>query len=365
MATAMGGTLSLYDSAYAKMPVLDYGLERAYDEIKRVLAIHNKQVAEMRSELCEVTEDSVRHYDGVANVAMVEVDEFGVPARQKVRGGVDIGFPLRRYQIASGWNRDYLNHATMADFAKDMNVVFDAHLRKIKAVIQRCVFNDDNTTETDSFGKTMNVGRPVKAFYNADSGPIAIGPNGESFDGSSHTHFAVGTPITATLLEALISNVAEHNLGLQSGALRVYIHTDEESTIRGFTGFVAAVDLATVVPSISTDRTNFALIYNNRWDRRIGTFKGAEIWVKPWIPSAYLFAFDASADPKPLVWRLPGKYASAELTPVFQSDANFPTTVKVWEHAFGIGVWGRQNGAVHYVNAGPYAEPSFTGDAAS
>jgi hypothetical protein len=106
------------------------------------------------------------------------------------------------------------------------------------------------------------------------------------------------------------------------------------------------------VPNVRTD-------LGNQYNRLLGYFGAAEVWVKPWAIADYMFIWDAAAAGKPLKFRqrtatsLQGLRIAAEL-PLY------PLYAKYFEAEYGIGVWTRTNGvAVHFANA-TYQSPTIS-----
>ena len=356
MALSGGGTLSIFDTSLASRGIVEYGLDNAYEQVKAVLDAHNAQVNGMLGELCEDSPDYLRSYGGDSGIVMQTIEEFGAAEGQKIVERVNIGFPLEHFEVSLQHTREYLQHATLGDLSKDVNGALDADLRNTRYLIQTAVFNDDNATWVDRRDRSLGLSLPLKAWYNADSGPVAVGPNGESFDGATHTHFIANTSVTNANLQALLDKVAEHGT-LGGQGLRLYINIAHEATVRGFADFVAHIGVD-LIKSPMDINTPTALTYTNRYDRSIGQFQGAEVWVKSWMPANYLFAFNVLGMDKPLLRRIP-KIGNGDLRIIGESDM-FPLHAKVWGRDIGISVWNRANGAVWYTASGSYAEPTLS-----
>jgi hypothetical protein len=93
----------------------------------------------------------------------------------------------------------------------------------------------------------------------------------------------------------------------------------------------------------------------NIYNRAIGVFDTAEIWVKPWVPSSYLFAFNP-AQRKPLARRTRDA-ASGNLRIAAELET-YPLHAQFMEREFGLGVQERTNGAWLYTGNATYAAPS-------
>jgi hypothetical protein len=155
---------------------------------------------------------------------------------------------------------------------------------------------------------------------------------------------------------ALINTVLEH---YSAGEVRVYINRAQETAFRALTGFTAYVD-ARLIPATTTVNARVNLDVANTYNRAIGIFGAAEVWVKPWVPSGYLFAFIPGA-PKPLCFR-ERRAGTGDLVLAFE-DEEYPLRARTLEAEYGIGVWQRTNGAALFVDAGAagaYVTPTIT-----
>jgi len=339
------GTYTIADLLAARFTTAkSFGLNTIAEILRADLAAHNTLVTSMLSDLCEVGTDSRRMTGGVNNAYMTEVDEFGRVATQKYVGGQEVGFPLRYFQYAAGWTRKFLENATPADLAIRQIDAEKAHLLEINRQIKKALLNDTNYTFVDFLVDNTSI--YVKRLINADSTVIAPGPNGESFNGASHTHFTGSATLTAAEILTLIGNVIEHGHGSQ---LRLYINAANEAAVRAFSGFTPYLD-----PRISygsaTNVANKRLDISRVDNRPIGIFGAAEVWVKSWMPANYLFCFDAGDSRKPLYFRHRSANAS-NLTLAAEFDT-FPLQAEYFDAEFGIGVWTRTNGALFFYDAG-------------
>jgi hypothetical protein len=332
-----------------------YGMNTIREILDADIAAHNALVTQMLSEICEVTTDRQRIYGSSATGEMIEVDEYGRAPTQRVQPGSSVGFPLRLYQYSIGWTRKFMETASPADLAMRTQAAESAHLRNIQREIKRAVFLSSNYTFNDHL--VDNVDLAVKRFVNADSALIPNGPNGETFDGASHTHFTAESTsaLTAANLTASIQTVIEHGHG---NNVKVAICTTNEAAVRALSGFVAYVDPRVVSASTSTVG-RVALDVSRLDNRAIGVFSGAEVWVKPWVPAGYYFSWDSGSPNKPLAFRqrtatsLQGLRIAAEID-------DYPLLAQYMEAEFGIGVWNRTNGACHYSTSTTYADPTLT-----
>lgn len=357
MASSAYGTLTTLDSLAATNQTIGaLGENAAYEAIAAILAAHNRIWREMVMDLADVTTDRQRIYGGDANMVMDAVDQFGRADAQKQSAGTTVGFPLRLNQIALQWTRKFFENTTGAQLAANVQGVMRASLAALQRDMKRAIFLPTNVTFNDIL--VDNVALAVKRLVNADSAEIPSGPNGESFDAATHTHYLATASFTADDLDDLLEAVVEH---YAAGNARVYFNRASEAAVRDFDGFTPYLDARLVAPS--TDLATRAaldanVVLNNR---AIGIYSAAgvsaEVWVKPWIPANYAFAYVDGA-PKPLALRerRPG---TADLQLV-ADDESYPLRARSWEQEYGLAVWNRTNGAVMRLNNGTYAAPTIT-----
>ncbi len=328
--------------------VAAFGEDRISEILSADLAAHNAITTEMINEMATPSTDRQRVYGTSADGEMVEVDEYGAAPTQKAKTGFTVGFPLRLFQFNLGWTRKWMQNHTPADMAIATQGAERAHQRAIAREIKRAIFGSANFTWTDHL--VDNVSLSVKRLVNADSAGIPSGPNGEAFDGATHTHYDAINGLTAAALLASINDVVEHGFG---GAVRVYINKADETAVRALTGFVAYPDPRIVYRNADTPGQTLDV---SRMDNRaIGIFGAAEVWVKSWALAGYTFAFDAASPQKPLVLRTrtPGGF---NLSIAAEQDA-YPLHAQFLEDEYGFGVWNRTNGAVLYFGGASYVDP--------
>jgi hypothetical protein len=242
--------------------------------------------------------------------------------------------------------------STVAELAAQFTATQTAHIKAIQREIKRAVFTSTNSTFVDRL--VDNVSLAVKAFNNNDSTELPPGPNGQTF-ATSHQHYIarVGS-LAATDISAVITLVIEH---YNTGQPMLFINQAQEAAVRGFTAnFTPYMDERMIVGSGTTyaaGKLNPTSLYN----RAIGIFDGAEVWVKPWIPANYMFAYVDGA-PKPLVLR--ERTAGSHGLQIAAEDEAYPLRAKTLEAEFGVGAWNRTNGAVLYVGGTSYVIPTIT-----
>lgn len=346
------GTLHTLDTlASSQQTVVEYGEDNAFEAIDDALQAHNEIMEEMVSELADVTTDRQRRYGSVDEMEMEETDEYGTPDAQKVSAGATVGFPLRNYSIAVQWTRKYFQNATGEEFAKQFVAATTADIRRRQRELKRAIFTPTNYTFTDKL--VDHVSLAVKALANADGAAIPLGPQGQTFDASTHQHYLATASFVEANLVTLCETVIEH---FNSGEARLCINRAQEATVRGFSKFVPYVD-SRIIPGANTTEARGTLDPINLYDRAIGVFDGtAEVWVKPWVPAGYVFCY-LKGQQKPLVLRV---RRVGEGLVIAADDESHPLRARVLERENGFAVWNRVNGAVLYTGGGAYVAPTIT-----
>jgi hypothetical protein len=349
---ALGTLVTLDTLAASQQTIAEIGEDRAFDAINSALQAHNSIMNELTSGLAEATTDRQRRYGGDDNMTMDEVDEFGRGDAQKISAGVTVGFPLRLFDLSVQWSRKYFQNATGAELAAQFTAAQKAHRKRVIREIKRVIFTPTNTNNwVDRLVDTVQLN--LKALVNADSAAIPAGPNGETFDGATHTHYLGTASLAAADVIALLETVREH---YNSGQQMLYINRAQETAIRGFTAnFTAYLD-ARIIGQTDENQARGTLNPSNLYNRAIGVFDGAEVWVKPWVPANYMFTW-IDGVPKPLVKR--ERRAGSGNLVIAAEDEAYPLRARTLEAEFGFGVWNRTNGAALRTNNATYAAPTI------
>jgi hypothetical protein len=351
------GTLQIFDTIGAKRVAADHQLSE-YDEdtlytiIQSFLDAHNRLMDELLMDICEKTTEKWFTWGNYAQATMMDGDEFSRPDAQKIDlTPVTMGLPLYLKQAAYQVTAKFMQNKTIGDLEKVVLAVRDADIRDVLKSIRRTLFNPtNNLTYTDRFvdGATL----PLRQLINADSAYIPPDMWGNTFDSSTHTHYSGTSSWVVANMTSLGTNVLEH---YSSGQIRQYINPANESTVRGFTGFLPYPD-PRIIQGVNADHaTGRVLDLFSPYNRPIGILGVAEIWTKPWVPSNYVFCFNPDA-PKPLRMRVRNN-ASGSLRIAAEID-RYPLRATFMEREYGIGVVERAKGAVLYTSNSLYAAPS-------
>lgn len=314
-------------------------------------ANHNQLVQDAISDFAAVSADRQRVPGSSLGGDMLEADEYSrIPTQKDVPAGL-VGFPLRKYQYAVGWTKEFEKNATPNDFAIRQAAAQKADLRRLRYQLQKAIFTPTNSTFTDRFKD--NAALAVKALINADSSAIQEGPNGEVFDGATHTHYNGSAALDIAAINALITDVLEHGYG----NIRVFINVANEAAFRVLVGFVAYLDPRLTINANANQPDGSRLDITRLDNRAIGIFGASEVWVKPWVPANYAIAADVTTPAKPFVMRV----AEPDLGLHFEAEIEtFPLRAQYQEHMFGFGAWNRLAMAVLKFDNATYAAPTLT-----
>lgn len=348
------GTLSvLEDLADVNDPVIGNEEEIAR-RFAEALNIHNAAVGDMLGDLAMYTDQAQLPYGGADEAIVQEVDEWATADASKAAALGNLGLPLRNYESTIQWTRLFFEQTTVAQLAAQMDAHALADIKNFRKVLRKVIFVNTNTSGYIDRRQTK-LTYDLKALLNADGQAIPDGPNGATFDGSTHTHYLANTTLTASAVQDLIDTVVEHGI---DGDMQVFISKGDEATVRGFTGFAPYLDARVTVTGAS-QIGNQSLDVNNPDNRAIGVFGGAEVWVKPWVPDNYQVALDVGGAQKPLAVRTrTGSLSGSGAFRLLAEHEHYPLRAQHMGREFGIGVVGRHKAAVMRSNNASYAIPS-------
>lgn len=331
-----------------------FGADTVVQVLQDDLAAHNRIIMEMVQEMAALTTDTQGIYGTGSVGEMVEVDEFGRSETQVAATGSTVAWPLRLFQYPIGWTRKYMQMATPADLAVRQLAAEKAQLQAIRRDMKRALYQSANYTFVDFL--TNKVSLAVKRLVNADSASIPDAPDGGTFTASSHTHYVGAAALNTTVLTTAINNLIEHGHGSK---VMVAIHYNDAAAFLALTGFVKAqpvyiqqLDNTISMPSQRTDLTN---LYN----RYLGNYEGAEVWVKPWAIQNYMFVWDAGTTMKPLKFRQRNATSLQGLQIAAEIDS-YPLYAQYMEAEHGFGVWTRTNGVVVEFDNASYTDPTIS-----
>lgn len=353
------GTLSTLDTlATSTQTIAVIGEDKAFEAINLALEAHNAIMQMLRGDMVETTTDKQRRYGNPSQMKMVELDEWGNADAQKIVAGVTVGFPLRLYGASLQWTKKYFQTATGKEVAAQVTSMMDADAQNITLQIKKAIFSPVNYVDDDRLVNHLNaIQLQVKALANADGAGLPVGPNGEVFDGTTHTHYlavATGGTLTVTDAGALVSTVVEH---FADGEPMIDIARQDEASWRALTGFVPYFDSRIIQPITAASAPGVQLDVVNIQNRAIGVFQGAEVWVKPWVVAGYAHSW-VKGQSAPFCLRIRDTTTDALLLQA--DDEDHPLRAKLYEREFGVGTYNRVNGAVlDMVHSTTYTAPAI------
>jgi len=350
------GTLSTLDTLLSTFQsVLEFDETRLSDILTQYLEDYNRIMQTVLDDVVVRTTEKEDVYGTASSMEMVKTDQFGAPDAQKIGYGVVVGFPLESFQGTLQWTRKFFQTATVAEVTNQYLGLQVADRQRVINEAKRALLTPTNYTFNDYLvNRRSTIPLQVRALLNADGNPIPPGPNGEFFDGTTHTHYLATASFAQADLVAALETVLEH---YAEGEALIYINRAQEPTIRGFANFVPYLNTGYVGPITATQIPGRQLDTVQLYNRPIGQFNGAEVWVKPWVPSGYVFSF-LKNQRKPLAMRT-RVAGGGNLELVDQSD-HYPLRASGYEREFGFGVWERANGSVLFVSGGSYTAPTIS-----
>lgn len=343
----------------ASSPAIDNQGEIA-GEIRRLLGIHNAQVADMFGDFIEgTTTEQYAQVDNIGEMDFTELTEWGTPESQKTAGGAAFGLPLRMYGRALEWNYTFLENATADDYVKDTQAAMLGDVKNVRVAFLTALFNPTNYTFVDRLFNKASLA--VKALANADGMYISPTPDGTTVDASTHTHILANATLTYAFMVAAGDTVAEH---FNTGRTVISIPRAAEATVRAMaaTEFFPYPNPALVYPGGYTTVLAGArtLDTTQTYDRAIGVIgpSAYEVRVKPWVPANY-FTVHQEGVPKALFRRVPAVANQQGLRTRYRGEID-PLVAEVMERKIGFGVVNRVSAAVARYNNGTSAAPTIT-----
>lgn len=342
------GILSMADMLKQRfVSPVELGLDTIAASLSADLAIHNRIMADVMNIYGTPTADRRRRYGVAGQLEFLKADEYTRSHTQKVVTGSEVEFPMDGFQAAIGWTAAFFKNKSVADLAQTQVAAKIGHSLAVRRELQRAIFGSANYTVADY--RVDNVNLDVKRFLNADGAAIPLGPNGEVFNASTHTHYLFSNGLTNVAAHALVDTVVEHH---QDGTPVVFINSADEAAWRLLADFKPFVDSRLTLPiTTSTPTTRLDPFRTN--DRQIGLFGAAIVWVKPWGISNYAACMDIAVAGKPIAVRT--RSGGAITLENIATNVLFPLQSDFMESEFGMGVWTRTNGAILFHGAGAVA----------
>jgi hypothetical protein len=355
------GTLSVIDLLRSRIETVEaYGEDRLYAELQPLLAHHTERMRWFMQELMDRTTNSEAVYGASTAMDMDQVDEFGRAHAKKVTMGTKLGFPLNKWERGLQWTEDYMQEATVGEFAAQYTSILTADRRNVVNGAIRALFNPTNyTTEDVNVATRIAVPIEVKGLLNSDGQPIPQAPNGDTFDPDDHTHYLATASLTAANVLALINTVAEH---YDAGTLELAINRAQFATMKTFTANFLAFPFDRVTPNPNADQAlGGRRSTMNSQDQEVGIFDDVPVWVRKWVPANYIVCYIRGIGRKVLMMRVRKSAANGAQDFRFKFEDNrHPLRSRTYGRDFGIGVYERSGAAVLRTNNGTYAAPTIT-----
>jgi hypothetical protein len=349
------GTNTTLDTlAASQQTIAQFGEDRAFDAIQAGFDAQNNLLNQALDGLVEKTGDRQRRYGGTDNMTFGLLDQYGTPDAQKVTAGVTIGVPLNGLGRSLQWTYTAFQRMTGAQMAAQTTALMLGDRLAVLRLLKTAWMTPTNYSFLDVL--VDNVSLPVKALVNADGAAIANGPNGETFNGSSHTHYLATASLVAADLTALSDTLVEHTA---EGNLVFYINKAQQTAVSALTGFTA-IQPVRVTPASTTAFVEGDLEPMQLNNRLIGVFgnSSAEVWVKPWVPANYILGAVLNHPMRPFLMRQDPVLGS-DLHVIYEDEVH-PLRARGTGRTFGFGVWNRTAAAVLYTGGGSYVTPTIT-----
>lgn len=339
------GTYTIADLLeFRNRSVVEFGEDVILETVRRELEAHNRLWLTMMDRLATMTTDAQRQSGRGGSMEFREADELARLETQKTTRGQTLGFPLRNYQLPVGWTGKFMRLNTPADVAEITLKIQEADVENTYRRMRIAFYNPTNYTAFDEWQEQINL--DVKALYNADGWQIPDGFNGETFDGSTHTHYTASTTLDVADIRAMVQNIEEHD---PTAVIDIEINKANRDAFLALSG-VLPVDgplinrgANTDTVTIEGDRTR------NPSNEPVGVLDGRYvIYTKPYTVAGYAHALKVSE--KPLTVR---EHRSPLLRGlrIDGEDEAYPLRAEFYEHMFGIAVSERDAAAVHQFNA--------------
>jgi hypothetical protein len=336
--------------ASSNQNIIQFGERDLFDYIALFNDSEEAKFRDSADYLIEPTKERIAGYGGSSGMVMVETDEWGRVDPSRPTPGGNIGFPLRYYQVGWQGNRRWLENHKPAEM---MAIAEDAARQNVqfrKNAIANALLGASNYSYIDHLTDRYTLS--VKRLANADGFALPPNPFGTVFDGATHTHYLarVGT-LAATDIDAVVNTVAEH---WNTGRVTLLCNAADAPAIQALTGFVPLTPIEVRMPNTSiTAVGNLDSSQDN--DRLVGywgTTRAAPVWVKSWVPPAYVIAIQVGNGTKALAYRTPLNGSGA--LRIAAANEQFPLRADTMEAEYGFGVQDRLTAAVLYIGGTSY-----------
>jgi len=291
-----------------------------------------------------------------------EASEFGIPkALHSAPETLRMGFPLRWFDRATRYTRDFIREATADQVSSVHAQALEADNKLVFKGVLNALLSKPNGTNED--------GQTVFRLWNGD-GNVPPTHGGDTFDGG-HTHYLTtnSADVDGTDLKDLINHVTHHGYGTEAGdRLIILVNPQEADTVR-------ALRVADVAPFdfISSESAPAYLTQDTLVGQRppasyegltvIGGFGQAWIVEDYLVPKGYVIALStggANASRNPLAFREHKRNEYKGLRQIQGPNDAYPLAESYYSRGFGIGARHRGAAAVMQVTVSTtYTPPTL------
>ena len=353
---------TLEDLKENRTPLLEFDQDSLVASLQADLDAYNMTVSEGLSAISVDTTDRESGRGGQRASSMRRVGRIGRSPAPKPQPGANVHFPLFKFERNVGFDREFMESATVRDMAVAQNDVKLAHMLTQYDELRQAMYFKSNYQIDDKFGLKDNAILTVRRFLNGDGDPIGMGPDSlQEFDGSTHSHYlgvATAGTLTDADLEALVFTVVEHGF---TGRVVIEIHYLDIGRFDALPKFRPALsDLVVPSTTVVNPVTQPSASEMNRVSNKfIGIWNNTvEIWTKPYTVPGRLLCYDRADSRKPLKRRLRPQPRLRGLYLAGQNHAH-PLYADFYEAYQGFGAWTREAAAVLDVTATAYSDPAI------
>lgn len=359
MAKLISGLLGIEDTD--RVFVNTVGQSVVYDAIQNILSQWNQNLTDMMQVFVSgVTTDHVQRFYSMEGGRLQEQGGLAPAGETRVAGQWDVGFPLRQYGTAWGYDEIGLAYLTVGQADRNLAGILSQGVNTVRFEILKALFN---STGIASYDDGINAAYNIVALANGDS--VVYPPKAGSEDAATDNHYLESGYLATAISDSnnpfatMVLELAEHFGSGNEEELEVvtFIHRDEEAETEALTDFQPIEDMH-IAPGDDTARLTSA--GPNVPGKIIGRVSGTWVSRWAWMPSGYMLSV-AVAEEAPLKMRVdPADTGLPQgLTLAGNFDHNFPLHGAQYRHRFGLGVANRLNGVVmELANGGSYTIPT-------
>lgn len=345
------GTYNLTDlEGISNVNVIQFGLDNTLDAITGEYEAHNAVLQLALNEFVVRTIDPESAWGGGSQGDFQEVGDFGTGATQKATTPDRIGTPLNKYAFPVAWTQDYLYETTPAALAAIAKNVMTRDVVRYRVEMARAMFKPTNYVKMDRYGTQLAI--TIKPFVNADGATIPMGPNGQVFDGATHTHYMASATLTTTIADAAIQNLLEHGHG---AGVRILVNQANVAAWTVLTGWTTILP-ATIIAPNNVQIGQGALDIGRVSDRLEGYYRGYPVYSRTYVPAGYFFVHAVGDNRKSMRLRVPRQTQLQGLR-LESSEKVHPIYVQHHENRYGFSANERTNGVAVFTAGGAYVEP--------